>query len=351
MERVDTMRWRSAIATVGGGARDFLCAAIFVYGFVHASYKLGNPSFGGDDFYKYKDMVGHPFDFSAAPAPFVLRQITTVVASLFYELGFHYNSAATVDSLGFDQDTKRRFFSLILSNALAVCLTIAILSTYLRTKLAKYGIAELFGLFGIFAAWFYFSNHVMAPLTVGWGWVSSSLLAIAFLEQNAAMTCVACVIALFSRETTLIFALMMFVALILFEGNRRWSIMASAAVLAAGCLAYLILRLLFTTGYQHQIDPHSVLRSFLSPKLWLSRYFLFQSILSQGLLALLLFLIAMKQPRYAGYLLLAAAAVAFVALGAAVDQIALLLGETLPFYAVIFLLCWHTRDSPSQRAH
>lgn len=345
------MRWRSAIATTGGAVRDFLGAAIFVYGFVHASYKLGDPSFGGNDFYKYKDMVGHPFDFSAAPAPFVLRQITTIVASSFYELGFHYDSPATIDSLGFDQDTKRRFFSLILSNGLAVCLSIAILSTYLRTKLAKYGIVELFGLFGIFAAWFYFSNHVVAPLTVGWGWVSSSLLAIAFLEQNAAMTCVACVIALFSRETTLIFAFTMFIALILFEGNRRRSVIASVAVLAAGCLAYLMVRLLFTTGYQHQIDPHSILRSLLSPQLWLSREFLFQSILSQGLLALLLFLIAMKQPRCAGYLLLAAAAVAFVALGARVDQIALLLGETLPFYAVLFLLCWHTQESPARRAH
>ena len=70
-------------------------------------------------------------------------------------------------------------------------------------------------LFGIFAGWFYFPSAVVAPVTIGWGWLVSSLFAIAFVESSTAVTVLACAVALFSRETTLIFALTMFVALLL----------------------------------------------------------------------------------------------------------------------------------------
>jgi hypothetical protein len=330
---------RDCVTFVAYAARDFFIGVIFVYGFVYTSYKYGNPLFGRNDFFKYKEMIGYPFDFSATSAPFVLRQIPALVASIFYRLGIHYDTAAAIDTLGYDQDTKRRFFSLILSNGLAVCLSFAILSSYLRTKLSRNSIVDLFALFGILAAWFYFPSAVIAPVTGGWGWVASSLLAIAFLERKATFTYVACLIALFSRETTLIFGLMMFLSVILFEGDRCFNTVASALALTVSCLAYLTLRVLFTTGYEHQIVPWLVIANFHSFRPFPE--FLFQWILSQGLLVLLLICIAMKQLRYAAYLLLAAAAMAVVALGTAVTDLGLLLGETLPFYAVMFLLTWH----------
>jgi hypothetical protein len=150
-------------------ARDFLIGAVFLYGYVYTAYKYGNPLFGRNDFFKYKEMVGSPFDFSATTAPFVLRQIPTIIASIFYKLGVHYDTAAVVDLIGLDQDTKRRFFALICSNALAVCLSFTILASYLRTKLTRTNLVDLFALFGIFAAWFYFPSGVIAPLAVGWG--------------------------------------------------------------------------------------------------------------------------------------------------------------------------------------
>jgi len=72
-----------------------------------------------------------------------------------------------------------------------------------------------------------------------------------------------------------------------------------------------------------------------------SAHFFIQMILAQGMLVLLLILITTKQPRYAAYLLFSAANVCVVALATDVTDVGLLLGETLPFYAAIFILLWN----------
>src|SRR5947199_1175485 len=211
----------SRLTTAVCAGRDFIIGLTLLYGYVYTAYKYGNPFFGRNDFFRYEVMVAHPFDLSAAPAPFVLRQIPAIVASAFYRLGFHSDTAAVVDTIGLDAETKGRFFAMILSNALAVCLSFTVLAGYLRTKLATDSLVTSLALFGILAALFYFPSAVIAPVTIGWGWLASSLLAIAFIEASAAMTILACALALFSRETTLIFGLTMFVALLLFEHDRR----------------------------------------------------------------------------------------------------------------------------------
>src|SRR5690242_1467670 len=110
-------------ARVARCGRDFLIGAVLVYGYVYTAYKYGNPLFGRNDFFRYEQMILHPFDLSAAPAPFVMRQIPAIVASAFYRLGFYFDTAAVIDSIGFDEGGKRRFFAMILSNGLAVCLS------------------------------------------------------------------------------------------------------------------------------------------------------------------------------------------------------------------------------------
>ena len=331
-------RYKMTLAV--SAASDFLLGVILLYGYVYSSYKLGNPLFGRNDFFKYALMIGRPFDYSATTAPFVLRQIPTIIASLFYKSGVHYNTSTTAALLAFDEDAKRRFLSLILSNGLAVCLSFAILSGYLRTKAGpRTSLAAQFAIFGIFAAWFYFPSGVIAPLTLGWGWVASSLFIIGLLERSIAFTCVGCAIALFSRETTLVFALTMFLAVIWSEPDSHPTNVISALVLTLSCLIYLSIRMLFTAGYEHQIIPRMVVLSFLSFRI--SREFLFQSILSQGELLLLLGCIAVRRPRYALYLIFASLAIAIVAIGAHVTDLGFLWGETLPFYAVLFLLTRH----------
>jgi hypothetical protein len=98
---------------------------------------------------------------SARPSSFALRQIPAAVASVFYRLGAHYDTAAVIDSIGIE--TKRQFFAMILSNGLAVCLAFAIAAGYVRSKLSKDNIVNSFALFGILGGWFYFPSVVIAP--------------------------------------------------------------------------------------------------------------------------------------------------------------------------------------------
>jgi hypothetical protein len=162
---------------------------------------------------------------------------------------------------------------------------------------------------------------------------------VAFVERSTVATVLACALALFSRETTLIFALTMFVVPLLVEGDRSRGVVAPIVVLATSCVLYLAIRIGFTSGYQHQIDPAHIVAQLIS--LNFSPHFFIQLILAQGVLILLLIFIATKQPRYAAYLLASAAAVSVVALATDVTDVGLLLGEMLPFYATIFILAWN----------
>lgn len=319
--------------------RDFLLGAILLYGYIYTAYKYGNPLFGRNDFFRYEEVVAHPFDFSVTPAPFVLRQIPAIVAAAFYRLGIYWQTTAVIDSIGVDGETKRRFFAMILSNGLAVCLSFTVLSGYLRARLRTDGLINSLALFGIFAGWFYFPSAVVAPVTIGWGWLVSSLFVIAFGERSAAMTAVACALALFSRETTIIFTLVMFAAPLLLEGDHKRGVVVSILVLAGSCMLYLALRLGLTTGYEHQTDPRLIAARLQS--LSFPDHFFTQLLLGQGMLLLLLLCIALKRLRYAAYLFAAAATMAIVALAAGVTDVGLLVGETLPFYATIFLLAWN----------
>ena len=110
-------------------------------------------------------------------------------------------------------------------------------------------------------------------------------------------------------------------------------------VLAVSCFLFLALRIGFTSGYQHQIDPAPIvaqLTSLNSPA-----HFFVQLVLGQGMLVLLLVCIAIEQPRYAAYILTSAVVVAVVALATDVTDVGLLLGEMLPFYATILILAWN----------
>jgi hypothetical protein len=330
-----THRW-PALAVKA--TRDLIVVVLFLYGYVYTAYKYGNPLFGRNDFFEYQEMVRHPFSFSVTVAPFVLRQIPTIVAAIFYNMGAHYDTGTVIDLIGVDQETKRRFFALILSSGIAVCLSFTILAGYLRTKCSKFGLIELFSLFGILAAWFFFPSGIISPLTYAWGWLASSLFVIAFLERKLVLTCAACLLALFSRETTVVFAIVLFSARLLVEESHRSADVKSIFVMAASGLGYLLIRVGFTSGNEHQIDPYSLLEALLSFNP--SRDYIFQSFLSQGLLVLLLVSTAVKRPWEAVYLSLAVVAITVLGIATNESGLALLYGETLPFYAIIFYLAW-----------
>jgi len=317
--------------------RNAALAAMFVYGYVYTYVKLGNPYFGRNDFFRYMEMIGRPFDFAATRAPFVLRQIPSLLATVFYRLGAHYDGDTVTTLVGLDDDTRRRFMALVLSNAVAVCLCLATLATYLRCK-TKYpdDLTVSFALFGAFSAWFWFASVPFAPVTVGWGWLVTALLAVAFWERSLVLTGIAAALAVFTRETALVFALAWFASYALLDRKRAHRLPAAAAIIfSAGCL-YLVLRVTLSTGYEHQISPPHIFAALRSPTL--APGFLFQSVLSQALFVLLWLAIAIRDWRLGVSLGCGMAAILVAGLGAAISEFAMVTGESLPAFVLAFFL-------------
>ena len=63
------------------------------YGLLYFSYKYYVPWSGGHDFTSYYKMYLSPFDFTAAPAPFIYRQLSAIVTHLVYAAGIYYPNA------------------------------------------------------------------------------------------------------------------------------------------------------------------------------------------------------------------------------------------------------------------
>ena len=79
------------------------------------------------------------------------------------------------------------------------------------------------------------------------------------------------------------------------DGDRRRGIVLSVALLVGAGLLYLTLRIGFTTGYEHQIDPGRIVARLAAPNF--PEHFFVQLLLGQGLLVLLVLGIALRRPR------------------------------------------------------
>jgi hypothetical protein len=328
----------SHLTTVVCAGRDFFIGLILFYGYVYTAYKYGNPFFARNDFFRYEMMVAHPFDFSATPAPFVLRQIPAIVASVFYRLGFHSDTAAVIDTIGLDGETKRRFFAMILSNALG---SVPELHRFGRLPSDQ----TCHGRSDQLACTVWNSRRlVLFPERGDCAGDNRPGMACEFAPGNRPHRSKRgndgpnlCSCPVFARNYT---------------DLRPDDVPCSTAVRARPqarrcCFGHRVGGELFALSgaadwlyhwlcASDRSDRHSGATNIAN----FSRSFFIQLILAQGILILLLVLIAMKAVRYAVYLAAAAGVMAFVAVATGVTDVGLLVGETLPFYAVIFILTW-----------
>lgn len=255
---------QSGVGAIALSVRDFIVASLFVYGYAYAAIKLNDPFFVARDFFRYMHMIGRPFDFSVVPAPFVMRQIPPLVATAIYKMGLHYDIPTVGGLAGLVRDNQRRLLALVISNATAVIFAITLLFGYLRRRLPEIKLTALFSLIGILASFFWFPIHIIGPLTYGWGWFAASLFAIAFLERSATLTCVAAAVAMFSRETMIVYALGLYGLAVLLYGKSARNLIAPTLCLVFAACLYLVLRKLLAFGYVYQISPKFIIKSLFS---------------------------------------------------------------------------------------
>ena len=314
--------------------RDVLLSFIALSGYLYYCYKFGSPDLGNNDFYHYKEMVERPLDFNAAPAPWVLRQLPTIVAHQLYELGAFYETKTNFDIiLPGAIETKKIFFALILSNALAAGMSFAIALYFIRGKTFKNDSLVSFSYIGLMLSYFYLPFSFIAPLTYGWGWLVSTIFVIGFLEKRSSLILLGCALSLVTRETILVFALPFSISAWASFGRRDQFYLQSACVIAAAGIVVILMRVFVLHGHENEFDVITNITSF-----WPGREFVLQATISQALIFFLLFSLHQKYRAYSVTLFISMLAVIIVAVGTGITSTGRFIGETLPFYAIIFIL-------------
>ncbi|MEM7530785.1 MAG: hypothetical protein AAF639_01300 [Chloroflexota bacterium] len=176
----------------------FFFLVLASYGIFYFSYKYYIPWPGHNDYNQYYPMYVEPLDFDKAQSPFVYRQLSAVVVNMLYETGIFYPNEIQFVSSAYDQ---RVFFSVLLSNYLALLLTAMIVGMSVsrlvkRNTLLPPLLAELL----CFTA-FFTQRGVLTEMTEGWSWFLIALGFYAYLNRRLWMTILVLLLSIFQRET------------------------------------------------------------------------------------------------------------------------------------------------------
>jgi hypothetical protein len=315
--------------------KDFIIIMLFSYGSLHMSYKYMVPDLANQDFARYNMMIKAPLDMDATEAPFVLRQIPTGIAYLIKEAGIIYRSRV----IGFQysrfyesDDDLRNFFALILSNYLALAVSILLIVTYIRKH---DGQNKLFTVLALSMGYFMVPISVVAPLTHGYAWLACVLMAIGLIEKKAWYLLSAIILSFFSRETVILF-FSLFVAL-LFIINRNNHFYRNASVLLLLSTAcFFVTRKFFVHGYEYQLSfPHSAsdIMGYA-----LSADFLFQTFVTQGAVAFLCYHLYRRSRNLSLIYISSLFAIILFCIVIMVAGAGRIIGESYPLLIVLFCL-------------
>jgi hypothetical protein len=284
------------------------------YGFLYFSYKWLNPTRVNVDFIEYYGMIQHPFDFHAAPSPWVYRQWTAVIAHALWKLHVYYPDVIQFYDPRYGQ---RIFFAALLTNFLSVVvaawLTTLIIDHWLASSSTRQStILPLFaGMLCFFS--FYLQETTITGQADGLSWAIVALCYVLYQRHSLLVLAAVLLLSILQREIIpvifLVFACTDLLAHRKADADARrflsWTAVASAAAFAA----YLLTRhFIAAPGNEYQADLHAQLRQLLAFRPT-SAYFA-QVFFGQNLLAILagLSLLAYKRHRTLSNMLLPLAA-------------------------------------------
>jgi hypothetical protein len=239
--------------TLMSGTKNFvtywLLTALFTYGVLYTSYKFGRPDLGNHDFGKYSKMVDSPLNMHVTKAPFVLRQLPCLVASGLKKTGIYYPNKISFEDARYytGEDSQRTLFALILSNYLAVVTAITLIIAYIQKQVPD-DKSAYFTVIALCLGYFMFGLNIVAPLTQGYGWLATTIIAIGLLERKYIWLLTGTIIALFSRETVLVFFAMF--TIIVYLQHRQLSMLRSFILFVTALCALLLLRLFLQLAMQ-----------------------------------------------------------------------------------------------------
>jgi hypothetical protein len=311
---------------------------LFSYGIFYTSYKYGQPELGNRDFFRYEKMVDSPLNLHATISPTVLRQIPTLAAYSIKQAGIYYNSRiAFEDGKRYKgENTQQNFFALILSNYLAYIIAIALVISYLvKTGMFSSTKAVYLPVMAFSLGYFMVPVNIIAPLSQGYGWLVAVLLSIGLISRSMGYIVAGSVLAIFSRETTLLFFILLFAATAihhLIYKIKNAFVYKGLLTMLGIFMCLLFLRSGFTHGNEAQLSPLFLIKKSLSA---ITREdYIFQAFFTQGLVFFLAGLVYIKYKTHAIIYLCAIAGIVLIG-GFGVGRI---IGESFPYLVLLYLL-------------
>jgi len=263
------------------------------YGLLYFSYKYYMPRSGGVDFFQYYKMYLSPLDFTAAPSPFVYRQLSAIVTHWVYAAHIYYPNAIWFQEAGYDQHV---FFAALLTNYVFLVLTAWVAGAIVEQLGENRFIpATLGGLLCLLS--FESQVSVITGLTEGLSWFLLALAFLFYLRRQALPLAVILTLAIVQRETILIvFASISGLALLLRPDERRFNGFVFLGSLMC-CIAYLVMRMKIVpaAGAAFQTNPAALFENLRH--LHVTRDLIFQGLVSQNLLWLFLAAVAVAADR------------------------------------------------------
>jgi hypothetical protein len=266
------------------------------YGFLYFSYKWLIPTEVNSDFVQYYGMIQHPFNFHAAPSPWVYRQWNALLVHVLWKVRLYYPDAVHFRDPRYDQHV---FFASLLTNFLSVVvaawLTTLVIDHWLRRSSVV--LPLLAGMLCFFS--FYLQETTLTGQADGLTWAFIALCYLLYQKRSLVPFCIVVLFSILQREILpLIFLVVAITQLLVnrYHGRQGFDARKEERFLSVAALwslisfgAYMGLRfVIHAPGIEHQSDPRAILHYLLTFRL--TRPYVFQVFIGQNLLALLLLL-------------------------------------------------------------
>lgn len=280
-EHPPALRWRTHALR--------LCILVLAsYGLFYFTYKFNRPWPGSNDYYyNYYYMYLSPLNAKAAPAPYILRQISAAITHLVLVTHIYVHNSIALPVPGFN---PRVLFAAMLSNW-----GFLILAAWLAGLIAEEELGQRNGLVAVVAGFlcllaFQTPFFILSGLTEGLNWFLLAAGFLAYARKSRRWLLLVLALSIVQRESiSIVLGAIAACDLMLTREDRRFKLQALAAAIACFGVYFLARRFGFQ-GSDGQTHLTGMLASLQHPAP--ARTFLSQMVFTQNI-AILFFAVAL----------------------------------------------------------
>lgn len=267
------------------------------YGQLYHSYKNKNPNFGNNDYFKYREMVTNPLDFTVTEAPFIYRQFTTLVSRVILDAGIFYPTEINYKC---EVAEQKVFFAILSSNYIGLFLCFLTMIYYLNMEIKRLDIKELlFPIFLVMTSFGYTVNGLSVQ-TEGWTYFFNTLLFILFLKRQYYLFCLFAFLSILNKELSSIYMSIFLFSLIThrYLQSKKLDIttLKYLSVTLFSFFVYFAIRKFIIPvagAYEHQLELSRMVDNLWSFRLGMS--YILQGVLSLGALLIFFFFLIINK--------------------------------------------------------